>query len=78
MIPLAIAMIIMCGFLAVCIGYSYLEAEVFFADTKVFGLVNKSAYATIEGIIARLLGLIFFIRKRNYTLLLYLIYLQLL
>ncbi len=72
-IPLSIAMIIMGGFTAVCAIYSYLEAEVFFTDTKAFGLVNKTAYALIEGAIAILLVVDFFIRKKNYTLLLYLI-----
>ena len=72
-IPLTIAMIIMGGFIAVCAGYSYLEAKVFFEETKAFGLVNNTVYAIIEGGIALLIVVDFFIRKKNYTLLLYLI-----
>ena len=69
-IHLSIAMIIMGGFTWVCAVYSYLEAEVFFTDTKAFWL---NVYALIEGAIAILLVVDFFIRKKNYTLLLYLI-----
>ena len=76
-IPLRIAMIIMGALIAICAGYSYLEAEVFFSDVKAFGLVNKTVYAIIEGAIALLIVVDFFVKKKCYTRILYLLTLAL-
>ena len=72
-ISLRISMLIMAFFIVVCAGYSYLEAEIFFKDTKAFGLVNKEAYAIIEGGIALLIAMDFFVKKKCYTRILYLL-----
>ena len=47
-ISLRISMLIMAFFIGVCAAYSYFEAEIFFKDTKAFGLVNKEAYAKMN------------------------------
>ena len=72
-IPLRIAMIIMGALIAICAGYSYLEAEVFFVDTKAFGLINNTIYAIIEGAVALLIVVDFFVKKKCYTRILYLL-----
>lgn len=76
-IPLSIAMIIMGGFIGICAGYSYLEAKIFFSSMEVFGLVNKEVYAIIEGAVALLLIVDFIVKKKCYTVILYLVTLAL-
>ena len=71
-IPLRIAMIIMGALTIVCGGYNYLEGQVFFQDTKAFGLVNNKIYSIIQGVIGLLLMVDFFVSKTCYTIILYL------
>ena len=77
LISLRISMLIMGFFIVVCAGYNYLEAKIFFKNSKVFGLVNKEAYAIIEGGIALMIAIDFFVKKKCYTRLLYLLTLAL-
>ena len=82
LLPLRLSMIIMAAFIGICAWYCYFEAQIFFQDTKAFGLVNKEAYSIIEGSIALLLLHFcyrqlsfarFFIQNYCYTLFLYLL-----
>ena len=73
LIPLRCAMIIMAGLTVLCGAYTYFESQVFFKDAKLFGVINNIIYAIIEGAIALMIFLDFFIKKRSYTLLLYLL-----
>ena len=73
LLPLRLSMIIMAAFIGICAWYCYFEAQIFFQDTKAFGLVNKEAYSIIEGSIALLLLVDFFIQNYCYTLFLYLL-----
>ena len=70
-IPLGLSMIIMGFFIAVCAGYSFLEAEVFFKNYKVFGVINYIGFGIIEGAVALLIVISFFIKKKCYSRLLY-------
>ena len=76
-IPLSISMIIMGGIIAVCGVYNFLEAEVFFTDMRPFGLINNLGFAIIQGAVALLVVVDFFIKKKCYTVLLYLLTLAL-
>lgn len=76
-IPLGISMIIMGALIGLCAGYSYLEAQIFFANMKVFDLVSKEVYAIIEGAIGLLLIVDFIVKKKCYTTILYLLTLAL-
>jgi hypothetical protein len=73
LLSLRLSMIIMAAFIGICAWYCYFEAQIFFKDTKAFGLVNKEAYSIIEGAIALLLLVDFFIQNYCYTLFLYLL-----
>ncbi len=73
LIPLRCAMIIMAGLTVLCGAYTYFESQVFFKDAKLFGVINNIIYAIIEGAIALMIFLDFFIKKRSYTLILYLL-----
>ena len=76
-IPLRIAMIIMAAILIVCGAYTYFESQVFFKDEQLFGVINNVIYAAIEGAVALMVLLDFFIKKRFYTTLLYIVTLAL-
>ena len=71
-IPLRCAMIIAAGIIVVCGAYTYYESQVFFKDEKLFGVINNVIYAVIEAAVALMVLLDFFIKKRCYTLILYL------
>ena len=72
-VPLSWSMIFMACVIAAIAGYTYFEATVYFDDMAAFGFITKGAYVIIEGAIALLLIVTFMIRKRNFTLLRYLV-----
>ena len=72
-LPLSWSMIAMACVIAAIAGYTYFEATVYFDDMAAFGFITKGAYVIIEGAIALLLIVTFMIRKRNFTLLMYLV-----
>ena len=72
-IPLRLAMIIAAGMIVVCAGYSYFEAKVFFKNYNAFGLINIELWFILELAVALLVFIDFFITKKSYTRLLYLI-----
>ena len=77
LISLRISMLIMAGFIVACAGYSYLEAEIFFKNAKAFDIVSKEIYFGIELGVALMIAIDFFVKKKCYTRLLYLITLAL-
>jgi len=77
LIPLRCAMIIMAFITFVCGAYTYFESQVFFKEKQLFGVINNVLYAIIEGAVALMVFLDFFVKKRCYTILLYLITLAL-
>ena len=76
-IPLSISMIIMGGLIFVCAIYDFFESEVFFKDMKAFELVNNLGVAIIQGAIGLLVAIDIVIKKKLYTMLLYLLTLAL-
>ena len=72
-IPLRLAMIIAAAMIAVCAGYSYFEAKVFFKDYNAFGLINIELWFILELAVALLVFVDFFISKKSYTRILYLV-----
>ena len=77
LIPLRIAIILASAMIVICAGYSYFEAKVFFKDFKAFDLVNPEAYMIIELAVGLLVFVDFFIKKKSYTRILYLVTLAL-
>ena len=76
-IPLRIAMLIMAAITVVCAIYTFYESQVFFKEKQLFGVINNTIYLVIEGGVALMVLLDFFVKKRCYTTLLYLIKLAL-
>lgn len=76
-ISLRVAMIIMGALIAICAGYNYLENKAFLIDTKIFGLINNTIYIIIESIISLLIIVDFFVTKKCYTRILYILTLAL-
>ena len=72
-IPLRIAMIIAAAMIAVCAGYSYFEAKVFFKNYNAFGLINIELWFILELAVALLVLVDFFVSKKSYTRILYLV-----
>ena len=72
-IPLRLAMIIAAAMIVVCGGYSYFEAKVFFKDYTAFGLINIELWFILELAVALLVFVDFFITKKSYTRILYLV-----
>ena len=72
-IRLRLVMIIAAVMIAVCGGYSYFEAKVFFKDYTAFGLINIELWFIIELAVALLVFVDFFITKKSYTRILYLV-----
>ena len=77
LISLRCSMPIVAFFIAICGIYGYIEAKIFFKNTKFFGLVNKEVYFVIECAVALLVCMDYFIQKLSYTKLLYLLTLAL-
>ena len=73
LIPLRIAMIIMAGITFVCAAYTYFESQIFFKNEKLFGVITNILYAVIEAAVALMVFIDFFVKKRCYTLILYLL-----
>ena len=76
-IPLRIAMLIMAAITVVCAIYTFYESQVFFKEQQLFGIINNTIYLSIEAAVALMVLLDFFVKKRCYTTLLYLITLAL-
>ena len=72
-IPLSLSMVIMAAFVIAVAGYTYYEADKYFIDEKVFGFLTKEIYGIFELAIALLLFVAFIVKKKNYTLIMYLI-----
>ena len=71
--PISWAMIIMAGIMVAIAAYTYGEAKVFFNDVAVYGLINKTALLVIELVIAFMLFNSFLLKKKFYTLVIYLV-----
>ena len=76
-IPLRISMLIMAFFLVVCGLYRFFEALICFKETKTFGVISKEIFAIIEGAIALMVAVDFIVKKKCYTIILYLLTLAL-
>ena len=72
-IPLHISIIIMAVISGICAAYTYFESQVFFKDEQLFGVINNAIYAAIEAAIALMILIDFFIKKKYYTLILYIL-----
>ena len=72
-ISLRISLIIMAIIIAACGTYTYFESEVFFKDQKLFGVINNIIFTAIEGAIALLVFIGFFVQKKCYSFIIYLL-----
>ena len=67
------SMIVMAIIIVAITGYTYLEADVYFAEMKLFGVLTKEIYAIIEFGVALLLFFAFLIKNKIFVFFLYLL-----
>ena len=72
-IPLGLSLIIMAAIDFAIAGYTYYEASVYFKETQVFGFLTKEVYGIIELAIALLVFVTFIVKKKCWTLIMYLV-----
>ena len=72
-IPITLSLIIMAAITILVAIYNYYEATVYFKEVEVFGFLNKIIYCIIEFIIALLIFVTFIIRKKSFSLIMYLV-----
>ena len=72
-IPLGISMIIMAAIVAAIAGYTYGEAVVYYKNEKILGFLTKEIYLAIELAVALMVFIVFLVKKKCYSLLVYLI-----
>ena len=74
LISLELSMLIMGAIVVAIAAYTYYEATVYFEDkTKFFGLVDEVVYLIIELGVALLLFVAYFVRKKCYSRLMYIL-----
>ena len=76
-IPLGISMIIMAAILLAIAGYTYGEATIYFKENYVFGFLSKEIYLAIELAITLMVFIVFLVKKRGYSRIVYLVTLAL-
>jgi cadmium resistance protein CadD (predicted permease) len=72
-IPLGISMIIMALTILSIAGYTYGEATMYFKDAKILGFLTKEMHLAIQLIIGIMIFIVFLVKKKCYSLLVYLI-----
>ena len=71
--PLGVSMIIMASIILIIAGYTYVEATMYFKDEKILGFLTKEMYLVIRLIIGIMIFIAFLVKKKCYSLLVYLI-----
>ena len=76
-IPLGISIIIMAAILIAIAIYTFFESNIYFKNEYIFGFLSKEIYIGIELAIALLVLIAFFVKKKLYSLIMYLVTLAL-
>lgn len=72
-IPLGISMIIMALTILSIAGYTYGEATMYFKDAKILGFLTKEMHLVVQLIIGVMIFIVFLVKKKCYSFLVYLI-----
>ena len=76
-IPLGISMIIMAVIVLAIAGYTYGESTIYFKEEYIFGFLSKEIYLGIEVAVALMVFIVFLVKKRGYSRVVYLVTLAL-
>lgn len=76
-IPLGLSMIIMAAIVIAIAGYTFFEANIYFKEEYIFGFLSKEIYVAIELAIALMVFIVFLVKKRSYSRIVYLVTLAL-
>lgn len=76
-IPLGLSMIIMAAIVIAIAGYTFFEANIYFKEEYIFGFLSKEIYVGIELAIALMVFIVFLVKKRSYSRIVYLVTLAL-
>ena len=71
--PLGVSMIIMASIILIIEGYTYGEATMYFKEEKILGFLTKETHLAIQLIIGVMIFIMFLVKKKCYSLLVYLI-----
>ena len=76
-IPLSVSMIIMAVIVLAIAGYTYGESTIYFKEEYILGFLSKEIYLGIEAAVALMVLIVFFVTKRGYSRIVYLVTLAL-
>lgn len=76
-IPLGLSMIIMAAIIIAIAGYTFFEANIYFKEEYIFGFLSKEIYVAIELAVALMVFIVFLVKKRSYSRIVYLVTLAL-
>ena len=72
-IPLGLSMIIMAAILIAIALYTFFESKIYFNEEYILGFLSKEIYIGIEGAAALMVFLVFLVRKRSFSTIVYLV-----
>ena len=72
-IPLGLSMIIMAAILIAIALYTFFESKIYFNEEYILGFLSKEIYIGIEGACALMVFLVFLVRKRSFSTIVYLV-----
>ena len=72
-IPLGLSMIIMAAILIAIALYTFFESKIYFNEEYILGFLSKEIYVGIEGAAALMVFLVFLVRKRSFSTIVYLV-----
>ena len=72
-IPLGLSMIIMAAIIIAIALYTFFESKIYFNDEYILGFLSKEIYLGIEAAIALMIFIVFLVKKRCYSTMVYLI-----
>ena len=72
-IPLGLSLIIMAAIIIAIALYTFFESKIYFNDEYILGFLSKEIYLGIEAAIALMIFIVFLVKKRCYSTMVYLI-----
>ena len=72
-IPLGLSMIIMAAILIAIALYTFFESKIYFNEEYILGFLSKEIYVGIEGAAALMVFLVFLVKKRSFSTIVYLV-----
>ena len=72
-IPLGLSMIIMAAILIAIALYTFFESKIYFNEEYILGFLSKEIYVGLEGASALMVFLVFLVKKRSFSTIVYLV-----